>query len=100
MGSRMIYLKNVSTLKFNADQCTGCGRCTEVCPHGVFTLEYKKVVLGDKDKCMECGACAKNCSFHAIEVNSGVGCANAVMRGLLSGGEPSCDCSGPTSSCC
>lgn len=97
----MIYLKNVSTLKFDSTKCTGCGRCTEVCPHGIFTMHDKKAVQGNKDKCMECGACAKNCAFGAIEVQSGVGCANALIRGILTGSEPSCDCGGKSSaSCC
>ena len=36
-----------------------CGRCTEVCPHGVFGMTGNKAGIEDKDSCMECGACAK-----------------------------------------
>jgi ferredoxin len=32
------YLKNVTTLTYDSDKCTGCGKCTEVCPHNVFTV--------------------------------------------------------------
>jgi hypothetical protein len=42
---------------------------------------------------MECGACTNNCEFGAIEVKAGVGCAAAVIRGMISGGEPECGCS-------
>jgi len=87
------YLKNVATLSLSAEKCTGCGRCTDVCPHGVFGVEDKKARIKDKDRCMECGACAMNCPANAISVDSGVGCAAAVIWGWLTGNEPSCGCS-------
>lgn len=89
----MTYLKNVTSLKYNHEKCSGCGRCVEVCPHAVFMMEDKKAVLQNKDRCMECGACALNCDFGAIEVSAGVGCAAAIISGMLTGSEPSCDCS-------
>jgi NAD-dependent dihydropyrimidine dehydrogenase PreA subunit len=91
------YLKNVTTLKYDQEACTGCGRCAEVCPHQVFRMDGVKAFLTDKDSCMECGACAKNCPFQAISVRPGVGCAYAIIWGWLKGGEPSC-CE--DSSCC
>lgn len=96
------YLKNVATLKINAEKCTGCGRCIEVCPHNVFKLESGKSEIIDKDSCMECGACAKNCPLNIIEVKPGVGCASAIIKGWLTGTEPSCDCSSGSNSggCC
>lgn len=95
------YLKNVATLKLDASKCTGCGICIEVCPHNVFSINNKKSEIVDRDACMECGACAKNCRFSAIEVNAGVGCAAAIINGLITGKKPSCDCSGSKkSSCC
>ncbi|HEX3031965.1 MAG TPA: ferredoxin, partial [Bacillota bacterium] len=42
-----------------------------------------------------------NCPTGAISVRAGVGCAYAVIRGLLTGGPPSCDCGGGDGdSCC
>jgi ferredoxin len=73
--------------------------CTDVCPHGVFILENGKAAITDRDACMECGACEKNCPFTAVEVKTGVGCAAAVMNGLLTGEEPSCGCS-TNDGCC
>ena len=96
----MKYLANVTTLAFAADKCTGCGRCVEVCPQGVFEMGDKRATITDRDLCMECGACAKNCDFGAIAVNSGVGCAAAIINSMITGGEPSCDCSGTSGSCC
>lgn len=95
----MKYLSNVATLKLIPEQCTGCGRCVEVCPHGVFVMSNKRAAITDKDLCMECGACAQNCEFSAITVNTGVGCAAAIINSLIYGGAPSCDCSDGSSGC-
>ncbi len=92
------YLKNVATLKLNTEKCTGCGMCLNVCPHSVFMLNNGKTLIVNLDSCMECGACMKNCAFSAIAVSPGVGCASAIIKGLLTGSEPSCDCSG--GECC
>lgn len=94
------YLKNVSTLKLESEKCTGCGKCLEVCPHHVFSLSNRKSIIVDKDRCMECGACVKNCPFQALEVKPGVGCASAIIKGWLTGSEPSCDCSDNGGGCC
>jgi len=96
----MKYLANVTTLQFFSEKCTGCGRCVEVCPHGVFEMRDKRAAVTDRDRCMECGACALNCEFNAITVNTGVGCAAAIINSLIYGGAPSCDCSGTGNSCC
>ncbi len=93
------YLRNVATLRLSAEKCIGCGKCTEVCPHRVFNMSDKKAEIDDKDRCMECGACAKNCPTKAITVDSGVGCAAAVITGWLTGSEPSCDCSSGEGCC-
>ena len=92
------YLKSVTTLAFDAKKCIGCGRCTEVCPHGVFEMADKKAVITNKDSCMECGACALNCPANAIEVNAGVGCAAAIIMSWFTGKEPTCGCGGE--GCC
>ena len=95
------YLKDVTTLSYAADQCIGCERCTEVCPHGVFNIVGKKAQITDKDLCMECGACALNCPAKAIEVNAGVGCAAAIIYSWVTGKEPACGCSvNSDSECC
>ncbi len=97
----MRYLADVVTLELDAEKCTGCRVCTEVCPHGVFVVEDRKAKIVDRDACIECGACALNCPEVALSVEAGVGCANAVIMGMLRGTGPTCDCGcsdGP--SCC
>lgn len=89
---RYQYLRNVVTLELDDKKCTGCGMCTQVCPHQVLFIENKKAFIRNRDACMECGACARNCLLSAITVEAGVGCAYAVIRGRLTGGAPTCDC--------
>lgn len=96
----MKYLAGVSTLQLDSGRCTGCGMCAEVCPHGVFAIADAMVSITDKDKCMECGACENNCAFGAIRVASGVGCASAIINGMITGGEPTCGCGPNDSACC
>jgi NAD-dependent dihydropyrimidine dehydrogenase PreA subunit len=85
------YLEN--TLVYTSELCNGCGLCVDVCPHAVFEMEGRKAVLARPQACMECGACRLNCVKGAITVESGVGCANAMIRAALTGRkEASCDC--------
>lgn len=93
----MRYLKNVVTLQMNDDACVGCGMCLDVCPHAVFRMQGRKAEIYDRDACMECGACARNCPVSAIQVQSGVGCAHAIIVGAIKGTEPNCGCD---SGCC
>ena len=86
------YLRDVSTLTLSDTKCTGCGKCTEVCPRRVLDIKKKKAVITDKDLCVECGACALNCPEKALEVKAGVGCAAAIIQGWLTGKEPTCGC--------
>ncbi len=95
-----VYLKNVSTLSIDDIKCTGCGLCTTVCPHQILSVEKGTCQASDKDLCMECGACVMNCPFNAITVEKGVGCFSAIIKGLLTGTEPSCDCSSSSDDCC
>ncbi len=89
---RMTYLKNGETLSLDRALCTGCRECIEVCPHAVFDMEGGKATIADRLSCMECGACMKNCAAGAIKVKAGVGCAAAVIQGMLRGTEPTCSC--------
>lgn len=78
--------------------------CTKACPHGVFTEGEKgkgHVELTEPESCMECGACAANCPVQAIEVESGVGCAWAMIGAALKGKDMDSDavCCGEDGCC-
>ena len=97
--SQLQYLTNVVTLRLDEQQCNGCRMCVTVCPHGVFAIVDRKARIVDRDSCMECGACAKNCESGAISVDSGTGCAAAIIIGALKGTEPNC-CGEEEADCC
>ncbi|WP_428367995.1 mercury methylation ferredoxin HgcB [Methanoregula sp.] len=92
-----------TTLKLDPDRCINCKRCLQVCPHAVFTEGYDHVDLARPATCMECGACALNCPVQAITVQSGVGCAWAMISAALRGKDldsGECSCGGSEESCC
>jgi NAD-dependent dihydropyrimidine dehydrogenase PreA subunit len=85
----MDAIKVLNTLAYDATLCTGCGMCSLVCPHEVFALprdtpQGRVAELVRPDDCMECGACQLNCPTGAITVDSGTGCAIALMRAAIS----------------
>ena len=89
----MLNAYAVTTLVYDPGPCNGCAVCVAVCPHAVFMMEGRKAVLVRPSACMECGACQKNCIMNAIAVESGVGCASAMIRAALPGKkEVSCEC--------
>jgi ferredoxin len=99
----MIYLKDVVTLKLHEDRCMGCGVCVDVCPHAVIGMNGDgRAWIRDRDACMECGACSRNCPTEAFSVQTGVGCAAAVINTML--GRSDAPCCGPSdqkkTSCC
>ena len=90
----------LNTLRYDPERCVNCGVCSSVCPHGVFAPGDDAAQLARPDACMECGACQLNCPADAIEVESGVGCAYALMWQALKGKKDSeCGC-GPRDACC
>jgi NAD-dependent dihydropyrimidine dehydrogenase PreA subunit len=90
MADGLRYLEDVVTLRYDPEKCTGCQLCTMVCPHGVFAMEGNRAKLVDGGACMECGACQRNCAFDAIHVDSGVGCASAIIASWFNGGTVTC----------
>jgi ferredoxin len=101
---------DINTLEYNPALCINCEMCIAVCPHGVFAPNGKAVQLVRHEACMECGACQQNCPTGAITVDSGVGCAAAMIYAALTGRkEPTCgpgpepgdgECCGTSAPCC
>lgn len=95
----MLNAYRTNTLRYDPKRCTNCRMCSTVCPHGVFAAGDGVAQLVHHEACMECGACQLNCPVDAIMVESGVGCATAMIQAALTGRkEPVCGCAG--SPCC
>jgi len=89
----MLNAYEVNTLVYDPGLCNGCAMCVAVCPHAVFEMNGRLAILTNAQACMECGACQLNCVPGAIAVESGVGCAAAMIRAALTGQkEATCDC--------
>jgi NAD-dependent dihydropyrimidine dehydrogenase PreA subunit len=80
-----VQVSRLNTLQYDSEMCVNCGRCSEVCPHGVFMALDHVVSAVRGDACIECGACQLNCPTAAIQVESGVGCASAMILSALTG---------------
>ncbi len=91
----MVSVSALNTLQFDSELCTGCGLCVDVCPHAVFAQNGRVIRVVHAEACMECGACQINCAWDAVKVESGVGCATAMIQAALRGkplAEASCGC--------
>lgn len=53
--------------RVEADECTGCEACLEMCPMGAISL-VEDVAFIDKDKCIGCGVCSAHCPVSAIQL--------------------------------
>lgn len=95
----MIHASERNTLQYEPELCINCGMCSIVCPHGVFAPDGSVARLVRPDACMECGACQLNCPTGAIEVQSGVGCAAAMIRSALLG-QRRAGGAAPAAACC
>jgi ferredoxin len=54
-------------MRVNAEQCTGCGACVEICPNEAMQLRDGLIVL-DQAICSQCQVCIDVCPVGAITV--------------------------------
>ncbi len=47
------------------ERCVACGRCAEVCPFGVLTVQDGTLAI-DAERCMGCGVCVSKCPAAAL----------------------------------
>lgn len=62
--ARTAWPNNFRGITAEADKCTGCGICEEVCPMGNIVLREGKAVIGDN--CSTCLACFHWCPNEAV----------------------------------
>ena len=86
------YIEQAVTLELDADAVQRLRPVRRRLSARRFAMDGRRAALADRGACLECGACALNCVPGAISVTPGVGCAQAIIIGWLTGGEPSCDC--------
>lgn len=64
--NRAFYSFIISAKKFHAtDACTGCGKCTQLCPLNNIRITNQKPQWGSQ--CTHCMACISKCPSEAIE---------------------------------
>jgi uncharacterized Fe-S center protein len=51
-----------------AENCIGCGRCTQVCPKSAITVKKKKSII-DNNLCIGCFECMHTCPSRAIDID-------------------------------
>jgi NAD-dependent dihydropyrimidine dehydrogenase PreA subunit len=53
--------------KVNAEECTACGKCVEICPVDAVKMVNDVAVI-DPEECTDCGACIDECPVECISL--------------------------------
>jgi NADH:ubiquinone oxidoreductase subunit F (NADH-binding) len=56
------------TFRIDAEKCTGCRACVQVCPVEAIRGEKKKPHEIDNELCIRCGSCRQACKFDSVVV--------------------------------
>lgn len=72
-------LNSKPQLRFFPQKCIGCGKCAEVCAHGVFSENGEL----KWDSCVACGKCAEVCCTGAREMSGKTMSAEDVVAEIM-----------------
>jgi heterodisulfide reductase subunit A len=57
-----------NTAKVDADVCTGCGTCIQICPYGAIDKDEDRKAVVNSVLCKGCGTCVSTCPERAIDI--------------------------------
>ena len=77
-------MEDLTRPSLDADRCTGCGLCLDVCPSDVLALENGTITLS-REGCFGCDHCAAVCPAGAITIDS-VSTGNLTLATVETGG--------------
>lgn len=61
---RMHFAQNTH-LEWNAEICSQCNQCVDVCPHQAINFDDRQIYL-DQGRCVKCARCARVCPSGAL----------------------------------
>ena len=53
--------------KVNAEECTACGQCADICPVDAITVN--DIAKVNAEECTDCGNCVDECPVDAITLD-------------------------------
>jgi len=57
------------TIRIDAEKCTVCGICAEICPANALEKREGRLQMTEKQECAYCGACMAICPASAIDLD-------------------------------
>ena len=56
------------SVTYDAERCSHCGECENVCPFNVITFNKKRVRIYHQNECMGCELCVEKCPENALSL--------------------------------